>query len=58
MNVATNAYFVPTQICIHEKIPPFSSLNAEPYSATINANGTKKTTADNRKNGIAPYPIR
>ena len=46
MNVATNAYFVFTLFSIHEKIPPFSSLKAEPYSAIMKAKGTKKMIAE------------
>ena len=46
INVATNAYLVFTLFSIHEKIPPFSSLKAEPYSAIMKANGTKNIIAE------------
>ena len=58
INVPTNAYFGPTDLCIHEYIPPVSFLNVEPNSATINANGKKNKIPANANHGIAAYPIR
>ena len=58
INVPINAYLGPTDLHIHEYIPPFSSRKAEPYSATINANGIKNKIPAITNQGIAAYPIR
>jgi hypothetical protein len=58
MNVPMNAYLGPTDLHIHEYIPPDSWRNAEPNSATINANGIKNKIPAITNQGIAAYPIR
>ena len=57
MNVPTKANFAPTALSIQAYIP-FSSLNAAPYSAIMNAYGMKNAIAPNKYHGIAEYPIK
>ena len=58
MNVTMKAYLGPTDLAIHEYIPPLSFLNAAPYSAIIKAYGIEKANADIMYHGIALYPIK
>ena len=58
INVPINAYLGPTDLHIHEYIPPVSWRKAEPNSATINAKGIKNKRAAITNQGIAAYPIR
>ena len=48
ITIVIKAYFSPTDFSIHENIPPFSFLNAAPYSIIIKPNGIKNNIAANK----------